>query len=271
MFKHLAITGSTIVATAAIVLAAGGNAALAEGVPIENAGSGTFQSTSELGTGAMTSYADFVSPGGADQGEHPDSYQFDYYGRVGGGIQVEGGRSYIVTVTLDDAYAEESATGSAVARGFVSVDLYDCCFAGEADLITGSEAELPASPGQVQVSMEVLMPDDGSLNVDIQLHSYISLFVDTTDEAHVRAFAGASRIDITTVGEPAPETTTPATTIAPTPTTAPGGGEPTTTVPPVTEPTTTVPTVTVPPTTAPAATTPPTTNAPIVCVLGICL
>ncbi len=99
MFKHLAITGSTIVATAAIVLAAGGNAALAEGVPIENAGSGTFQSTSELGTGAMTSYADFVSPGGADQGEHPDSYQFDYYGRVGGGIQVEGGRSYIVTVT----------------------------------------------------------------------------------------------------------------------------------------------------------------------------
>jgi len=153
----------------------------------------------------------------------------------------------------------------------VSVDLYDCCFAGEADLITGSEAELPASPGQVQVSMEVLMPDDGSLNVDIQLHSYISLFVDTTDEAHVRAFAGASRIDITPVGEPAPETTTPATTIAPTPTTAPGGGEPTTTVPPVTEPTTTVPTVTVPPTTAPAATTPPTTNAPIVCVLGICL
>jgi len=167
MFKRLVAISATT--AAAFVLSLGGTA-LAQDVPIENAGSGTFQSTSELGTGAMTSYADFVSPGGASQGEHPASYVFDYYGRVGGGIQVEGGRSYNVTVTLDDAYAEESSTGSAVARGFVSVDLYDCCFAGEADLIAGNEAELPATPGQVQVSTEVFMPDDGSLNVDVQLH-----------------------------------------------------------------------------------------------------
>jgi len=216
----------------------------------------------------MTSYTDFVNPGGASQGEHPDSYVFDYYGRVGGGIQVEGGRSYTVTVTLDDAYAEESSTGSAVARGFVSVDLYDCCFAGEADLIAGNEAELPATAGQVQVSTEVFMPDDGSLNVDVQLHSYLSLFVDTAAEAHVRSFAGSTRIDITPVGEPVPETTTPA------PTTVPVTTPPVTTVPaPTTVPVTTVPSpTTVPTITVPVTTqAPPTTQRPRICVLGICL
>jgi len=251
MFKCLVAISTTT--AAAFVLSLGGTA-LAQDVPIENAGSGTFQSTSELGTGAMTSYADFVNAGGASQGEHPDSYVFDYYGRVGGGIQVEGGRSYNVTVTLDDAYAEESSTGSAVARGFVSVDLYDCCVAGEADLIAGNEAELPATPGQVRVSTEVFMPDDGSLNVDVQLHSYLSLFVDTAAEAHVRSFARSTRIDITPVGEPVPETTVPA--IA---------------VPAITLPAITVPAITVPAITVPVTTQAPPTTQPRICVLGICL
>ncbi len=132
----------------------------------------------------------------------------------------------------------------------MSVDLYDCCVAGEADLIAGNKAaELPATAGQVQVSTEVFMPDDGSLNVDVQLHSSLSLFVDTAAEAHVRSFAGSTRIDSTPVGEPVPETTVPAITL----------------------PAITLPAITLPAITLPVTTVPPTTQRPRICVLGICL
>ena len=236
MIRIRRLLTASATATAVALLALGGATAVrAETAPIENAGSGTFNSTSELGTGAMTSNASVSGLGGADA-EHRDAIVRDNFGRVGGGLSIEGGATYRVTVTLQNAFAEEAATSGATARGFVSVDLYDCCFAGEADLIAGNEAELPATAGQVQVSTEVFMPDDGSLNVDVQLHSYLSLFVDTVDEAHVRSFAGSTRIDITPVGEPVPETTTPA------------------------------------PTTVPVTTqAPPTTQIPRICVLGICL
>ena len=270
MFKRLVAISATT--AAAFVLSLGGTA-LAQDVPIENAGSGTFQSTSELGTGAMTSYADFVSPGGASQGEHPASYVFDYYGRVGGGIQVEGGRSYNVTVTLDDAYAEESSTGTAVARGFVSVDLYDCCFAGEASFVGGGQAELPSDPGTVTVELDVFLGHDSLLTADVKLHSYVSAFVDSDDSASVEASNDITTIDISLVGEPAPEPTTPVTTEVPAVTL------PDLTLPELTLPELTLPELTLPPvstsapttTQPPATTSPATTQPPRICVLGICL
>lgn len=199
--RFLAVT--TVVA--AVLLVAGAGTAQAASVPIENAGSGaTFNSTSELGTGAMTSNASVTAQGTVNE-EHPGSFERDNFGRVGGGLAVEGGSTYEITVTLEGAAADESASAGGTARGFVSADVYDCCFAGEARFLTGGEAELPSSPGEVEVTLEVYVAQDTNLNVDVKLHSFVSVFTDTQDTASVEASNDTTLIDVSPVGEPAPE------------------------------------------------------------------
>lgn len=249
MFKRLAAISTTLTASFAVIA---GTTAAAQEVPIENAAVVTYFSTAELGTGAMTSSAEVAGYGAPDQ-EHPSFVQQDNYGRVGGGLNVEGGQMYRVTVTLENAYAEERATGSAEARGFASVELYDCCFAGEATRLAGGEGELPATPGEVEVSLDVFMSDAGSLNADIELHSYVKSYVDTVDTASVRASVGTTRIDITPLDDAGQPTN-------PTPPTDPAEPPP---PPTPTEPTS--------PTTPTEPTHPTETTRAPTCVLIICL
>jgi len=200
MFNRLLATSATTVA--AFALLAAGGAAHAENVPV-SAGAGTFNSTAEDGTGAMTSNAR-SNGAGAPYNEHADQIIMDNYGVIGAGLQVEGGSTYRVTVTLDDAVTEEAATGSATARGFVEVGLYDCCFAGEQTLIRSSKAELPSAPGDVEVEMDVYLANDSYLTANVELHSYASTYVDSTDSATVESSTAATIVDISPVGEPTP-------------------------------------------------------------------
>jgi len=273
MIRIRRLLTASATATAVALLALGGATAVrAETAPIENAGSGTFNSTSELGTGAMTSNASVSGLGGADA-EHRDAIVRDNFGRVGGGLSIEGGATYRVTVTLQNAFAEEAATSGATARGFVSVDLYDCCFAGEASFVGGGQAELPSDPGTVTVELDVFLGHDSLLTADVKLHSYVSAFVDSDDSASVEASNDITTIDISLVGEPAPEPTTPVTTEVPAVTL------PDLTLPELTLPELTLPELTLPPvstsapttTQPPATTSPATTQPPRICVLGICL
>lgn len=196
-----ALTLGTLVASA-IALGTAGSAA-AEQVEIFSAG-GTFNSTAESGTGKMTSNASTTGLGGAPQ-EPRQEIRVDNFGRVNAGLQIEGGATYRVTTTLDGARTTESASGSATARGFVEVELYDCCFAGEATLLTTKEAELPSIRGQVQVVQDVFVPRDTMLTPNVSLHSYAAAFVDSTDTATVDSSTETTSIDISPLGEPEPQ------------------------------------------------------------------
>lgn len=198
-----ALALSTMI-TSVIGLGIAGSAA-AEQVDVFSAG-GTFNSTSESGTGAMTSNASVSGLGGAPQ-EPRNELKVDNFGRVNAGLQVEGGSAYQVTVTLEGARTAESASGSAVARGFVEVELYDCCFAGEARLLTTKEAELPSERGQVKVVQEVYVSQDTMLTPNVSLHSYASAYVDSVDTARVESSTRTTSVDISRVGaqpEPPP-------------------------------------------------------------------
>ena len=187
------------VAVGALALCTAAPAA-AEQVEVFSAG-GTFNSTAESGTGAMTSNASASGLGAAPQ-EEPNQVIVDNFGRVNGALDVTGGSTYRVTTTLSGARANESATGGATARGFVEVELYDCCFAGEATLLTSKEAELPSQPGQVEVVQEVYLPRDSSLTPNVLLHSYAAADVDTVDTASVDSSTQTTTIDISPVDGP---------------------------------------------------------------------
>lgn len=174
--------------------------AAAEQVEVFSAG-GTFNSTAESGTGAMTSNASVTGLGAAPQ-EEPNQVTADNFGRVNGALDVVGGATYRVTTTLSGARASESATGGATARGFVEVELYDCCFAGEATLLTSKEAELPSESGQVKVVQEVYLPRNSSLTPNVLLHSYAAADVDTVDTASVDSSTQTTTIDISPVDGP---------------------------------------------------------------------
>lgn len=210
MFKQRLAAGGTTIAIVLALLGGGAAAAQAEALPIENA-SGTVGSTAELGSGAMTSMASVTGSGTQASGGHGPRTQQDRFARVGGGdLPVRGGGTYRVTVTLDQARASESATGaSAIARGYLGVEVYSCCFAGEATLIGGGQTELSSSPGSVAFTTDVYTAQDTRLNVEATLHSFASIISDDVGAASVDASADATSIDVTRVDQPDPDPAPP--------------------------------------------------------------
>lgn len=202
MFHRLLAISATTTAAGLALLVGAGTAAYAETVDMYSQ-PGTAESSSEEGTGAMSSSVSVEGLGGAPQ-EHPGTVERDHYGAVGSFLEVEGGATYTVTVNLDNAVALESASGTATARGFVEVDLSDCCFAGETSPLGGREVELPSSATDVEVSIDVYVPRDTQLTVNVLLHAFASAHVDTTDTASVEASATGTTIDITRVDDLAP-------------------------------------------------------------------
>lgn len=176
MLKRLLAVSGTTTAAALVLLVGGSTAAHAQAVPVSS-GPNTFNATSDDGTGAMTSSAEVAGPGGADD-EHANRVEQDNYGQVGAFLQVEAG-TYNVTVTVDNAVADETASGTATARGFV------------------------------EVTIEVYLPQGSQLTVNVKLHSFVSAYTDTVDTASVQASAAGTTVEITRVGDAAPGPTPP--------------------------------------------------------------
>ena len=177
-----------VLAAAAMLVVASTSAAHAESLEVF-AGGGTFNATSEGGTGRMTAQAASTSPGGGDT-ERGDLFVVDNYARVASQVSVERGATYRVTVDFLGARTTEAATGqAAVARGFAEVELYNCCFAGGQSFIRSAETELPSVSGTARVVLDLVPTEDMTLNVQAVLHAYA---------ASSTAYAGQSSVDAST-------------------------------------------------------------------------
>lgn len=208
MFKRIA--GAAAVALTSAALMVGTSVpANAEALDVF-AGGGTFNSTAEDGTGAMTSSSYSYSGGGGDP-HHPNQVIMDNFGRVAAQTPVQRGATYRITVTFEDARTTESTTGSgATARGFGEVELWNCCFAGEQTFIKEAASELPASTDDATVVMEYTPHQDMTLNVQALLHSYSATSTAQVGTAKVSSSTERTIIDVTKIADAPPSTTPPA-------------------------------------------------------------